>query len=74
MNRKLMILPSNDPNRIKLIMIPADYDEHEVYRHVTGIIAQVEESQSNYQWEDVLLALEDLGFENLEYILGPTLD
>jgi len=55
-------------------MIPADYDEHEVYRHVTGIIAQVEESQSNYQWEDVLLALEDLGFENLEYILGPTLD
>ena len=74
MNQKLMILPSNDQKHIKLIMIPADFDEHEVYRHVTGIIAQVEESQPNYQWEDVLVALEDRGFENVEYILGPALD
>lgn len=69
-----MILPSLDHNRIKLVKIPADYEEHEVFRHVTGIIAQVEESNPDYQWDDVLSALEDRGFENVDFIVGPALD
>ena len=69
-----MILPAHDYNSVRLVTIPDDYEEHEVFRHVTGIIAQVEENNPDYEWEDVLVALEDKGFENVEFILGPALD
>lgn len=69
-----MILPAHDSHAIRLVKIPSDYEDHEVYRHVTGIIAQVEENNPDYNWEDVLAALEDRGFENVEFILGPTLN
>ena len=69
-----MILPAHDYNAVRLVRIPDDYEEHEVFRHVTGIIAEVEESNPDYEWEDVLAALEDRGFENVEFILGPALD
>jgi hypothetical protein len=74
MSSKLMILPAHDYNAVRLVRIPDDYEEHEVFRHVTGIIAEVEESNPDYEWEDVLAALEDRGFENVEFILGPALD
>jgi hypothetical protein len=74
MSSKLMILPAHDYNAVRLVRIPDDYEEHEVFRHVTGIIAEVEESNPDYEWEDVLTALEDRGFENVEFILGPALD
>ena len=74
MSKRLMILPAHDYNAVRLVAIPDDYEEHEVFRHVTGIIAQVEENDPDYEWEDVLTALEDKGFENVEFILGPALD
>jgi hypothetical protein len=74
MSNKLMILPAHDYNAVRLVKIPDDYEEHEVFRHVTGIIAEVEESNPDYDWEDVLAALEDRGFENVQFILGPALD
>ena len=74
MKTKLMILPSHDYQAVRLVKIPEDYEEHEVFRHVTGIIAQVEENDPEYDWNDVLSALEDKGFENVEFILGPALD
>ena len=74
MSTKLMILPSHDYQSVRLVKIPEDYEEHEVFRHVTGIIAQVEENNPDYDWDDVLAALEDKGFENVEFILGPALD
>ena len=74
MSSKLMILPAHDYNAVRLVRIPDDYEEHEVFRHVTGIIAEVEENNPDYEWEDVLAALEDRGFENVEFILGPALD
>lgn len=74
MNSKLMILPAHDYKTIRLVKIPDDYEEHEVFRHVTGIIAEVEEGNPDYGWEDILAALEDHGFENVEFILGPALD
>ena len=57
MSSKLMILPAHDYNTIRLVKIPDDYEEHEVFRHVTGIIAEVEENDSEYTWDDVLTAL-----------------
>jgi len=74
MSTRLMILPAHDYQAVRLVKIPDDYEEHEVFRHVTGIIAQVEEKDPDYEWEDVLAALEDRGFENVEFILGPALD
>jgi hypothetical protein len=70
----LMILPAADKTRIRLVRIPPDYPAKEAYRHVTGLIAQVEEQDPNHSWEDVLAALEDQGFEAVDFQLGPSLD
>jgi hypothetical protein len=70
----LMILPAADKTRIRLVRIPPDYPAKEAYRHVTGLIAQVEEQDPNHTWEDVLAALEDRGFEPVDFQLGPSLD
>ena len=39
----LMILPAADKTKIRLVRIPPDYQDQEVYRHVTRLIADVEE-------------------------------
>ena len=72
-NDNLMILPANDPKNIRLIRIPDDFEQHEVYRYVTGLIAQAEE-ESDYDWDDIADLLEEKGFEMLEFILGPSLN
>ena len=74
MANKLMILPAHDYKTIRLVRIPDDYEEHEVFRHVTGLIAQVEEENPHYNWEEVAAMLEDHGFEIVDFILGPALD
>ncbi len=73
MNNKLMILPANKVENIRLIRIPDDFEEHEVYRYVTGLIAKVEED-SEYTWDDIIDLLEDRGFESVDFMLGPSLD
>lgn len=73
MTDNLMILPAKDPKNIHLLRIPDDFEEHEAYRYVTGIIAKAEES-SDYDWDDILDLLEQKGFESVEFILGPLLD
>lgn len=74
MSSKLMILPATDKSKIRLVRIPPDYQDQELYRHVTALIAQVEELDPDYSWEDVLATLEDHGFEPIEFQLGPSLD
>lgn len=74
MSHKLMILPAADKSKIRLVRIPPDFQEQEVYRHVTGLIAQVEEENPDCTWEDLLAALEDHGFEAVDFQLGPALD
>ena len=74
MANRLMILPAHDYHGIRLVRIPEDFEEHEVFRHVTGLIARVEEENPDYTWEDVEATLEDHGFEIVEFILGPALD
>ncbi len=74
MSDNLMILPAADKSKIRLVRIPPDFEDQEVYRHVTGLIAQVEEQDPGCTWEDVLTMLEDRGFEPVEFQLGPSLD
>lgn len=73
MAKNLMILPASDPKDIRLLHVPDDFEEHEAYRYVTGLIAKAEES-SNYDWDDILDLLEQKGFEDIEFILGPNLN
>ncbi len=71
MAAKLMILPSKDNSKIRLVKMPEDYDEHEVYRAATGAIGRVEENLPGYNWEDLMEELEDMGFEEVSFVLGP---
>ena len=73
MSNNLMILYANEPENIRLIQIPDDFEEHEAYRYVTGLIAKAEED-SEYTWDDILDLLEDKGFESVDFVLGPSLD
>jgi hypothetical protein len=74
MQETLMILPAKDANAIRLVRIPPDFEKHEVYRHVTGLIASVEEDNPDYDWEDIEAVLEEHGFETVLFVLGPELD
>ena len=68
-----MILHANEPENIRLIQIPDDFEKHEVYRYVTGLIAKAEED-SEYTWDDILDLLEERGFKSVDFILGPSLN
>ncbi len=72
-NENLMILPATDAANIRLIQIPEDFEQHEAYRYVTGLIAKAEEDP-DYTWEDILDLLEERGFEPVEFVLGPSVD
>ena len=73
MNDTLMILPATDPGGIRLVRVPDDFESHEAYRHVTGLIAAAEEQDPDCDQDDILAILEDHGFETVEFILGPNL-
>jgi len=72
--KNMMVLPARDHKAIRLVQIPDDFEEHEVYRCVTGLIAEVEQDTPNYTWDDIAAILEDHGFEIIDFILGPELD
>ncbi len=71
MKSKLMILSATKASAIQLIRVPDDFEEHEVYRHVTGVIARVEEDNTDYDWDDIAAELEAHGFETVDFLLGP---
>ncbi len=73
MSDNLMILPASEPANMRLVRIPDDFEQHEVYRYVTGLISKVEEDPE-YTWDDILELLEDRGFELVDFILGPSID
>ncbi len=73
MNDTLMILPATDSTDIRLVRVPVDFESHEAYRHVTGLIAAAEEDDPDCDQDDILAVLEDHGFEAVEFILGPNL-
>ena len=73
MSKPLMILPSSNSNSIRLVRLPDDFESHEAYRHVTSLVAAMEEQQPDCNADDILATLEDHGFEPVEFILGPVL-
>jgi hypothetical protein len=73
MSDNLMVLPASDTTKIRLIRVPDDFEEHEAYRYVTGLIAKAEED-ADYDWDEILDLLEERGFEAVNFILGPSLD
>jgi hypothetical protein len=73
MSNNLMLLPANEHEKIRLIRVPDDLEEHEAYRYVTGLIAKAEED-SDYSWDDILDLLEERGFESVDFMIGPSLD
>ena len=74
MATRLMILPSRDPRQTQLVQIPQDMEEHEAYRHATGLIAVLEEESPQYRAEQVLDMLEDHGFKPVACVMGPVLN
>jgi hypothetical protein len=74
MSDVLMILPASQPTDIRLVRVPDEFEQHEAYRHVTGLIASIEEENPGYTWEEIAASLEDHGFEPVEFILGPAVD
>jgi hypothetical protein len=71
MNERLMVLPAKHFEHVRVLSMPEDMEEHEAFRHVTGVIASVQESNADCSWEDVAEALEEHGFEAVEFVLGP---
>jgi len=74
MNDRYMILPAHEYAETRLIKIPKDFEEHEAYRHITGLIAEVEEENPDYTWKDIAAMLEDHDIEIVDFVLGPALD
>ncbi len=73
---QLMLLPSADPSRCRLVRMPQDLAPAEAYRLVTGLIAGLESGGSSgpVPVDDVMDALDERGFEPMDLILGPSLD
>ena len=74
MNNQYMILPAHEYSSVRLIKIPDDFEQHEAYRHITGLIAEVEEENPDYKWDDIATMLEDHDIEIVDFVLGPALD
>lgn len=74
MSTNVMILPAADPKAIRLVQIPQDMEEHEAFRSATGVIAEAQQGGSGTDWDSIADALEDHGFEVLDFVLGPELD
>jgi len=70
MDCEVMVLPSQDVDKIRVLKIPADMERQEAYRYATGVIAEADGSN----WEDIEDALDEHGFEILDYVMGPALD
>lgn len=74
MTVSFMVLPATDHTAIRVVRVPPDFEQHEAYRHVTGLIASVEEDNPGYDWDDIESVLVEHGFETVDCMLGPALD
>ena len=74
MTDRLMVLPAKDSKNTQLLEIPPDLERQEAFRCVTGLIAEVEQNNPQYQAQDILDMLEDHGFTPLPFLLGPVID
>ncbi len=73
MSETFMILPAADQQPPRLVRVPEDYEQQEAYRHVTAVLAEVQERIPDWNWDDLAQELEAHGFTALDYVLGPSL-
>ncbi len=73
MAERLLLLPSTEYSKIRLVKIPDDVNENGAFRLTTGVIAAVEESKADCSMEDIEDALEQHGFQLVNFVLGPEL-
>ena len=73
MTSKIMVLPAEHFEHVRVLKMPDDMEEHEAYRYATGIIAEVQESDADCSWDDVADSLEQHGFSEVDFTLGPEL-
>jgi len=74
MTDRLMILPSKDLGRVRLVTIPTDISPQEAYRFVTGLVSEVPRADEQGWVDAVMDSLEDQGFARVDFLLGPALD
>ncbi|MBP6809762.1 MAG: hypothetical protein WCF05_08710 [Chromatiaceae bacterium] len=74
MTDRLMILPSKDLGRVRLVTIPTDISPQEAYRFVTGLVSEVPREDEQGWVDAVMDSLEDQGFARVDFLLGPALD
>ena len=74
MTDRLMILPSKDLGRVRLVTIPTDISPQEAYRFVTGLVSEVPREDPQGWVDAVMDSLEDQGFARVDFLLGPALD
>ena len=73
MTERLMVLPAKDFERIRLVVVPEDISDRDALRHVTALIAELQEECSECGWDEIVPVLEDHGFIPVESMLGPEL-
>lgn len=74
MSDRYMILPARDYKSIRLVRIPDDLETQAAFRSATGLIARAEQANPGCSPEDILAALEEQGFEAVDFVLGPVMD
>ena len=74
MAERFMLLPAFHIERARLLQVPEDWSERDAVRHITALIASIQEATPEWTWEDLAPALEEHGFRPVEFILGPALD
>jgi hypothetical protein len=74
MTEQLMLLPSQNVRRSKVLRIPADYSDRDAIRLATALIAEMQEEKSEWDDEEIVAHLEAHGFQVINLILGPGLD
>ena len=69
-----MVLPATDFSKIRVVKVPDDISNRDALRHATALIASVQEDDPDSTWEDILPVLEDNGYLEVDFSLGPELD
>ena len=68
---KVMLLPSKTFENSLLVTLPDDVDSHAAFRCAVSVIAEAETEGQEDTKQEIILALEDHGFQVIEYLLGP---
>lgn len=74
MSERFMVLPARDFENIRLLRVPDDVSGRDALRHVTALIAELQEECPGCSWPELVAVLEDHGYAQIEVILGPELN